>query len=120
MAATTKNHDYHLVPLSPWPFVGSVAMLVMLIGAVFWMHGSPPWVFLIGLVGVLYMMFGWWSDVVKEAESGDHTPVVQLHHRYGMILFITSEVMFFVAWFWAYFDAAWYADEAIQEARTAF
>src|SRR3546814_4970867 len=44
--------------------------------------------------------------VVREANSGDHTPVVELHHRYGMILFIASEVMFFVAWFWAYFNAA--------------
>ena len=51
-------------------------------------------------------MFMWWRDVVKEAHGGDHTPVVQLHLRYGMILFIASEVMFFVAWFWAYFDAA--------------
>ena len=48
----------------------------------------------------------WWRDVIKEAHGGDHTPVVQLHLRYGMILFIASEVMFFVAWFWAYFDAA--------------
>ena len=51
-------------------------------------------------------MFMWWRDVIKEAHGGDHTPVVQLHLRYGMILFIASEVMFFVAWFWAYFDAA--------------
>ena len=47
-------------------------------------------------------MFMWWRDVIKEAHGGDHTPVVQLHLRYGMILFIASEVMFFVAWFWAY------------------
>ena len=51
-------------------------------------------------------MYMWWRDVVKEAHAGDHTPVVQLHLRYGMILFIASEVMFFVAWFWAYFDVA--------------
>ena len=54
----------------------------------------------------LFTMFVWWRDVIKEAHGGDHTPVVQLHLRYGMILFIASEVMFFVAWFWAYFDAA--------------
>ncbi len=51
-------------------------------------------------------MFVWWRDVIREAHGGDHTPVVQLHLRYGMILFIASEVMFFVAWFWAYFDAS--------------
>jgi cytochrome c oxidase subunit 3 len=57
-------------------------------------------------MGLLYTMFMWWRDVIKEANGGDHTPVVQLHLRYGMIMFIASEVMFFVAWFWAYFDAA--------------
>ena len=50
--------------------------------------------------------FMWWRDCIREAHGGDHTPVVQLHLRYGMILFIASEVMFFVAWFWAYFDVA--------------
>jgi cytochrome c oxidase subunit III len=57
------------------------------------------------VLGVAYM---WWRDVIKEAHKGDHTPVVQLHLRYGMLLFIASEVMFFVAWFWAFFDVAFY------------
>jgi cytochrome c oxidase subunit 3 len=51
-------------------------------------------------------MFNWWSNTVREAHEGYHTPVVQLHLRYGMILFIASEVMFFLAWFWAFFSAA--------------
>ena len=68
---------------------------------------------------VIFTMFGWWRDVIKEAHEGYETPVVQLHLRYGMILFIASEVMFFVAWFWAYFDAALYPDNAITYARTA-
>ena len=51
----------------------------------------------------------WFRDVVIEAEhQGHHTPVVQIHHRYGMTLFIASEVMFFVAWFWAYFDIVYF------------
>src|SRR3546814_8253468 len=72
------------------------------------MHDAPwgGWVFAIGILGILFVMYSWWSDVIHEANTGDHTPVVQLHHRYGMILFIASEVMFFVAWFWAFFDAS--------------
>jgi cytochrome c oxidase subunit 3 len=57
-------------------------------------------------------MYGWWADVVREAHRGDHTRVVQLHLRYGMIMFIASEVMFFVAWFWAFFDASLFAGES--------
>ncbi len=113
-----KNHDYHLVPPSPWPFVGSVSAFVLAIGAIRWMHGSSPAVALLGFALVLYTMFMWWRDVIKEANTGDHTPVVGLHLRYGMIMFIASEVMFFVAWFWAFFDASLFSGEAIQQART--
>jgi len=110
--AHAKHHDYHLVDPSPWPFVGSVSAFIMAFGAIAWMHkmfSGAPIVFGIGTIGVLYTMASWWGDVIKEAQyKGDHTRVVQLHHRYGMILFIASEVMFFVAWFWAYFNSALY------------
>ena len=62
--------------------------------------------FAVGFAGIVACAFFWWRDVIQRGLHGDHTPVVQLHFRYGMILFIASEVMFFVAWFWAYFDAA--------------
>lgn len=106
--AHAKNHDYHILPPSIWPFVVSVSAFIMLFGAVLWMHGSGPWMFLIGLLGVLYVMYGWWADVVKEANTGDHTPVVRIGLRYGVIMFIMSEAMFFVAWFWAFFKNALY------------
>ena len=72
----------------------------------------------IGLIMSLGTMAVWWRDVIREGEhGGHHTTTVQLGLRYGMVLFIASEVMFFVAWFWAFFDASLYADEAIQIAR---
>ncbi len=106
--AGAKNHPYHILPPSVWPLIGSFSALAMAGGGVMWMHANPAgtYVFFAGLLGVIFTMFSWWADVVREAHSGDHTPVVQLHLRYGMILFIASEVMFFVAWFWAYFNAA--------------
>jgi len=117
MANSEVKHDYHLVDPSPWPVVGSIGAFLMLGGTVLWMHpdatksfgvlaGSP----VIGLIGfalVLFTMAGWWRDVVQESVvKHNHTPVVKLHLRYGMLLFIASEVMFFVAWFWAYFNSA--------------
>jgi len=120
MAAHAKpNHDYHLVNPSPWPFVGSMAAFVMAVGAIAWMQDWTPWVFFIGLAGVLYTFYAWWADVIREARQGDHTRVVQMHHRYGMILFIISEVMFFVAWFWAYFDGFLRVDDIEQFGRIA-
>ena len=106
--AGAKTHDFHILPPSIWPFVGSFSALAMAAGGVMWMHEQPfgGYVFFAGLIAVLFTMFSWWVEVIREANAGDHTPVVQLHLRYGMILFIASEVMFFVAWFWAYFNAA--------------
>ncbi|SOB79592.1 cytochrome c oxidase subunit 3 [Sphingomonas guangdongensis] len=104
--AGAKNHDYHILPPSPWPLMGSLTAGILAVGGILWMkdHAFGPAVFALGFAGVLATMYFWWADVVREARSGDHTPVVQLHLRYGMILFIASEVMFFVGWFWAYFD----------------
>ena len=120
MAHGAVKHDYHLVDPSPWPLVGSIAATTMAIGAVIWLKGlfgleqGTWWVLAAGFAGVLYTMGGWWADVTKEANKGDHTPVVSLGLRYGMILFIASEVMFFVAWFWMFFEMALF-----QEARAA-
>jgi len=118
--AHAKHHDYHLVDPSPWPFVASVGAFVLAVGAVLYMHGDPLWYMAPGFAIVIYTMIGWWSDVVREANGGFHTPVVQLHLRYGMLLFIASEVMFFVAWFWAFFDASLFSGEVKQAARVAF
>jgi cytochrome c oxidase subunit 3 len=112
MSSDAVKHDYHLVNPSPYPLIGSIAAFVMAVGGVIWMKGlwgmpqHTGVVFLIGLAGVLYTMLGWWMQVVREANGGDHTPVVSIGLRYGMILFIVSEVMFFVAWFWIFFEMA--------------
>lgn len=123
------NHDYHLVDPSPWPLLGSIAGFVLAFGAVWYFHpdmfapnlaGLGPWKVAPGLLMVLYTMFVWWRDVIREAHAGHHKPVVQLGLRYGMALFIASEVMFFVAFFWAYFDPALFFDDVRQYLRADF
>ena len=126
------NHDYHILDPSPWPLIGGIAGLITAIGAVAFMRSNAggefvlagvdlaatgPWILYIGFALVLYTMFAWWSDTIKESHEGHHTRVVSLHLRYGMLLFIASEVMFFVAWFWAFFDASLYPGELAQVAR---
>ena len=130
-ATHAKHHDYHIIDPSPWPALGALGAFIMMIGLVAWMRSNAgsdfvllglnlggPWIFLLGLAVVLYTMFAWWSDTIKESRRGDHTAVVSMHLRYGMIMFIASEVMFFVAWFWAFFDASLFPNEAIQAARS--
>lgn len=108
------RHPYHLVEPSPWPLLGALAAGILAVGGVLYLHGGTRWLMIIGFLGVLAVMAAWWSDVVKEAvRQKAHTPVVKIGLRYGMALFIASEVMFFAAFFWAYFSAALYPPEAI-------
>ncbi|KPP93372.1 cytochrome c oxidase subunit 3 [Erythrobacter sp. HL-111] len=103
------NHDYHILEPDIWPFVGSMSALTFTSGMVLSFYPdlfgqAASIVMWAGLAGLIATFFMWFKNIVVEAERGDHTPVVQLHMRYGMILFIASEVMFFVGWFWAWFD----------------
>jgi cytochrome c oxidase subunit 3 len=128
--AQGAKHDYHLVNPSPWPLTAAASATVMALGGITWMKGlfgmphGTSWLFFAGLFGVLATAALWWVDVVKEANEGDHTPVVSIGLRYGMILFIASEVMFFVAWFWMFFEMALFhgvrTHSAIEEVRTAW
>ena len=135
-SAQGKQHDYHIIDPSPWPILSSIGAFVLMFGAVCfmrWLHGAEFmlfgvdmaaifkfWLFAIGLIITLYSMGAWWADTIKEGNEGHHTRVVSLHLRYGMIMFIASEVMFFAAWFWAFFDASLYPSEAIQASRVEF
>ena len=110
MSSGDVKHDYHLVNPSPWPLLGSLAVLTLAVGGVTYMKGlfglekGSIWLMALGFAMVAYVMIGWWREVAKEGALGDHTPVVSIGLRYGMILFIASEVMFFVAWFWGFFE----------------
>ena len=108
--AGNVNHDYHILEPDIWPLIGSLSAVTFTTGLVFSMHemfgATGSVVMYLGLAGLIATFFMWFKNIVVEAQRGDHTPVVQLHMRYGMILFIASEVMFFVGWFWSFFDFA--------------
>ena len=111
--AGTKNHDYHILPPDIVPLTTTIGAFTFTSGMVLYMHdmAAGKYVLLAGLVILCASMFQWFSKIVTESKAGDHTPVVQLHQRYGMILFIASEVMFFVGWFWAFFDFSLFPSE---------
>lgn len=102
-------HPYHLVDPSPWPALGAFSLLTLALGGAMFMHHKPGGhvVPLIGLAGVLYTMFVWWRDVIKEGMFDNaHTKAVRTGLRFGMALFIVSEVLFFAAFFWSFFNAS--------------
>lgn len=109
LSLSTQKHPYHLVNPSPWPFIPSFPCFVTAVGAAMYMHSFiyGDIILFFGLFMVISPMFVWWRDVIREATfNGDHTKLVQLGLRSGMILFILSEVMFLFAFFWAFFHSS--------------
>ena len=102
-----QRHTFHLVDPSPWPFISSIAALTLTNGAVLYFHSYQygGLILSFGLIMVLYCMIVWWRDVIRESTfEGHHTKIVQKGLRYGMILFIISEIMFFFCFFLSFFS----------------
>ena len=120
-STTGKPHPYHIVRPSIWPLAGSLAGGIFAMGMVLFMHGVEVlgmkpglWGPIVGVLSIILVMFFWWKDVLYEAVTEKvHSEIAMIGMRYGMALFIASEVMFFVAFFWAFFAAAFYPTEAV-------
>jgi hypothetical protein len=100
-------HPWHLVDPSPWPYVGSFGALGMTVGGVMYFHSYMYGDLLLisSMLVVIGTMIVWWRDVIREGTyQGHHTYVVQRGLKWGMLLFILSEVMFFFSFFWAFFS----------------
>ena len=116
-----KKHKFHLVNPSPWPLVGAFSALFLVSGAILYMHYEMLWPMLAGLVLILFTMFMWWRDIIKESTFLKvHNSITEIGLRWGMALFITSEVMFFVAFFWAFFDASLLPKTFLAEYKEVF
>ncbi len=120
-SSSGKAHPFHIVRPSIWPIIGAIAGGILAMGAIMYMHdvkiaGTAIGLkgVVIGLLSVLMVMFFWWKDVIYEAVvEKAHSPEARIGLRYGMGLFIASEVMFFFAFFWAFFNASLFPVEAI-------
>jgi cytochrome c oxidase subunit 3 len=109
-----KPHPYHLVKPSPWPMLAAFSAGLMMLGMVFMMHDKIHWIFATGVIALLTVSTLWFRDIIKEAfKERAHTGEVKKGFRYGMLLFIVSEIMFFAAFFWAYFNASLNPTEAL-------
>nr|AKQ50958.1 cytochrome c oxidase subunit III [Isactinernus quadrilobatus] len=104
---STVYHPYHLVDPSPWPYIGACGALFITVGSVVYFHYSQSWILCLGVVTLGLTMIVWWRDVIREATfQGLHTVVVKQGLKYGMLLFIASEVLFFFSFFWAFFHSS--------------
>nr|YP_010286571.1 cytochrome c oxidase subunit III [Chlorophanus auripes]UKT60161.1 cytochrome c oxidase subunit III [Chlorophanus auripes] len=103
----TKNHPFHLVDFSPWPLLGSLGTFSMLMGFIKWFHLNNCSLLVLGMLINSLVMFQWWRDVTRESTfQGLHTKKVTFGLRWGMILFITSEVFFFLGFFWSFLHSS--------------
>nr|QLY90167.1 cytochrome c oxidase subunit 3 [Micropterna lateralis] len=102
--STHANHPFHLVSQSPWPLMGALSTMTFLTGMINWFHMYNINLLLLGFTMILITMYQWWRDITREGTlQGCHTLKVTLGLRWGMILFIVSEIFFFIAFFWAFF-----------------
>jgi cytochrome c oxidase subunit 3 len=120
-ASSGLKQPYHLVDPSPWPLIGALGGGLTVLGIILAAHYGSYIVLAAGIVVVLATMVGWWRDVLRESRTpGLHTAIVRLGLRYGMTLFIASEVMFFVGFFWAYFNFALFPEHVSGAATAAW
>jgi cytochrome c oxidase subunit 3 len=101
-----KSHPFHILSNSPWPFLISLASLYLVCGFVFFLHeySYSDFVFFFGFVLFFFVLLLWFRDVIRESTfEGCHTYKVQSGLKVGMVLFIISEVMLFISFFWAFF-----------------
>lgn len=118
VAPAHNKHPYHLVDPSPWPLVASLSAGLLVFGIILFAQHNVHWVLGVGILGVLTAMFFWFRDIIRESRiPGVHNPIVRIGLRYGMVLFIASEVMFFVAFFWAYFHFYLYPEHVAGAAK---
>ena len=102
-------HPYHLVDASPWPYLAAMSALSLTMGTIMWFQGYlfGELVIVLGLVSMSICSYVWWRDIVREGTyQGHHTWVVQKGLTIGMVLFIVSEVFFFISFFWAFFHSS--------------
>nr|YP_009563989.1 cytochrome c oxidase subunit III [Alpheus inopinatus]QAX91339.1 cytochrome c oxidase subunit 3 [Alpheus inopinatus] len=101
------HHTYHLVDMSPWPLTGSISAMMLTTGLVKWFHQFNIDLLLLGVIVTILTMLQWWRDITREGTyQGQHTTRVVIGLQWGMILFITSEVLFFFSFFWAFFHSS--------------
>nr|YP_009349927.1 cytochrome c oxidase subunit III [Phryganogryllacris xiai]AQM40101.1 cytochrome c oxidase subunit 3 [Phryganogryllacris xiai] len=102
-----SNHPFHLVNPSPWPLTGAIGALIITSGLIKWFHQYTYSLLLLGLLITSLTMIQWWRDITREGTyQGLHTLPVNLGLRWGMILFIISEIFFFISFFWAFFHSS--------------
>nr|UNB14371.1 cytochrome c oxidase subunit III [Anoplophora chinensis] len=102
-----KNHPFHLVDVSPWPLLGSLGAMTTMMGLIKWFHLNENNLLFLGLTILILVMYQWRRDITRESTyQGHHTYNVTMGLRWGMILFITSEVFFFLSFFWGFFHSS--------------
>nr|YP_011017948.1 cytochrome c oxidase subunit III [Anidiocerus bimaculatus]WQF69860.1 cytochrome c oxidase subunit III [Anidiocerus bimaculatus] len=102
-----SNHPYHLVDVSPWPLMSSMGLMTLTSGLIFWFNNMNLIVMNIGVFIILLTMLQWWRDIIRESTfQGKHTVKVMLMMKWGMIMFILSEIMFFSSFFWSFFHSS--------------
>nr|YP_008854357.1 cytochrome c oxidase subunit III [Corythucha ciliata]AGM48381.1 cytochrome c oxidase subunit III [Corythucha ciliata] len=104
---TNSNHPYHLVNYSPWPITGSIGAMTLTSGFTMMFLNKNTYLLNLGVIIILLTMYQWWRDISREATyQGLHNSLVIKGMKISMILFIISEIMFFISFFWTFLHSS--------------
>ena len=108
--SSASQDDYYVPHGTYWPIIGSIGLTLTVVGIANFLHGtwSATPIF-VGLAVLIFMMYGWFGEVIKESLKGFYSKQVDMSFRWSMGWFIFSEVMFFGAFFGALFYARMYS-----------
>nr|QDP18096.1 cytochrome c oxidase subunit 3 [Dictyophorus spumans] len=107
MMTKKSNQPFHLVDFSPWPILSAMSAMILTLGLTKWFHTFNMNLLIMSIMIMIMIMIQWWRDVIRESTyQGLHTKSVSMGLRWGMMLFISSEVLFFISFFWAFFSSS--------------
>ena len=100
----TKFHKYHITEIRPWPIIGATSAIRIIIALRAWIQFNTSITVNLRTIAIIIIAYQWWRDISREASSqGIHPILVVKGLKIGIILFISSEVLFFFSFFWAFF-----------------
>nr|AZL93483.1 cytochrome c oxidase subunit 3 [Synergus sp. ZJUH_2016033] len=101
------NHPYHLVSMSPWPLLTSLSIFISMMGSIMMFNNKNFLIMMMGLMSIILCSYQWWRDIIRESTfQGMHTKKIYKLLKLSMFLFIITELLFFISFFWTYFHSS--------------
>nr|DBA43538.1 TPA_asm: COX3 [Bombus balteatus] len=99
-----KNFPFHMVTYSPWPMIVSIDIMNMMLSIILWIYLNNLMIMMMNSMVLLMSSLMWFRDIIRESTfQGMHSLYIIMMMKFSMIMFIISELFFFISFFWTFF-----------------